>query len=655
MTSEERIKSLKLEGYRFADIWTYRDKAGLVIGYMARFDEISPSNGKPRAKTFRPFLPGSTVPKGFPEPRPLYNLDQLTARPGAPVLVTEGEKAADAAAKIFPDYVCVTSPHGAQSPGKTDWSPLAGRDVTIWMDHDKAGAGYACDVHKRVPGAKVVNVPGDFPEEWDLADKLPEGVTTEDLQALLERAVDPEAPPPKSDQEKLVEKIRALLSKTVANGYTTEEAGAHAVKAKALMEKHGITLDDINGEIGVDDVHLDDTVTELRESAKDIIENENVLDLFEEAWSRMVAGEVQNAKLLYLAATSRLFRKAMNAAIKGPSSAGKSEIRKRVLAFFPSEAVISFTTLSERALLYFEDDFTHKVLSMGEAAGADEQQLQDYLLRELMSEGVLRYPVVMKVTGHGMVTRVIVKNGPVAFMVTTTKNKLHAENETRMLSLEVDDSADQTERVLKKIAQIEGRNVKPDGAAYLKWQDFQRWLALGNCDVTIPYADALAKLISPRAVRLRRDFSQILCAIKSHALLHREHRSVDDNGAIVADLDDYEAIRALMSELIAETSEVKVKKEVVETVEAVRKVVSLAPKGGVTAKAVAKRLKLDTSSAYRRLRAAMDLGLVTNLETRPRQPGNYHAEAMEEQDTLELMPSQERLGEEWADEAELPE
>ena len=107
---------------------------------------------------------------------------------------------------------------------------------------------------------------------------------------------------------------------------------------------------------------------------------------------------------------------------------------------------------------------------------------------------------------------------------------------------------------------------------------------------------------------MRRDFSQILIAIKAHALLHREHRRVVD-GVIVAELDDYEVIRALLSDLIAETSEVKVPPQVMETVDAVLKLVKLAPKGGVTAQAVGKRLKLDKSAARRRLLAAQDLGL----------------------------------------------
>src|SRR6476469_4779891 len=82
------------------------------------------------------------------------------------------------------------------------------------------------------------------------------------------------------------------------------------------------------------------------ESAAHIIESRDVLSLFEREWLNTMAGEEANAKLLFLVATSRLFPKCMHAAIKGPSSAGKSELRKRVLEFMPPEEVVSFTTLS---------------------------------------------------------------------------------------------------------------------------------------------------------------------------------------------------------------------------------------------------------------------------------------------------------------------
>ncbi len=386
------------------------------------------------------------------------------------------------------------------------------------------------------------------------------------------------------------------------------------------------------------------STTDLEASAKDIIASESVLDLFEVDWRKVVAGEVENAKILYLVATSRVFAKTMHAAIKGPSSGGKSEIRKQVLDFFPPESVISFTSLSEKALLYFEDEFSHKILSMGEAGGADEQTFQDYLLRELISEGVLKYPTVQKVGGE-LQTIVIEKHGPVSFMVTTTQLTLHAENETRMLSLEVDDSEDQTRAVLNKVAELEGLNASADAIDYGPWQDFQRWLEAGDHNVVVPYAKPLAAAIPPRAVRLRRDLGQVIRAIKGHALLHRNHRSRDERGAIVADIDhDYAVVRDLMHGLLQETAEVKIKDTILETIEAVSELTKDLPSTddpkakavGTTAKAVGKVLKLDRSAAYRRLAAAEDGGFVVNLESRKGRPGKYRTtnESVEDKQML---------------------
>ena len=65
-----------------------------------------------------------------------------------------------------------------------------------------------------------------------------------------------------------------------------------------------------------------------------------------------------------------------------------------------------------------------------------------------------------------------------SLLVTTTEAALHPENETRMLSLNVDDSEEQTRRVLKKLAQTTGRNLGPDDSIHYIWQDFQRLLRI---------------------------------------------------------------------------------------------------------------------------------------------------------------------------------
>ena len=108
--------------------WRYADAAGSVLGYVYRFDT---ADGE---KVFRPLIYAQPAAGGkvdwrwesWPAPRPLYGLPGLAKRPNAPVVVTEGEKAADAAAMLLASYAVVTSPNGSKSAGKADWSPLRG-------------------------------------------------------------------------------------------------------------------------------------------------------------------------------------------------------------------------------------------------------------------------------------------------------------------------------------------------------------------------------------------------------------------------------------------------------------------------------------------------------------------------------------------------
>lgn len=81
--------------------------------------------------------------KAPPAPRLLYGLELLAAKPAGPVLVCEGEKAAEAARVLAPGFVCIAWPGGAQAVAHVDWAPLAGRDVTLWPDLDDPGAACA--------------------------------------------------------------------------------------------------------------------------------------------------------------------------------------------------------------------------------------------------------------------------------------------------------------------------------------------------------------------------------------------------------------------------------------------------------------------------------------------------------------------------------
>jgi len=92
------------------------------------------------------------------EPRPLYHLPELLATKGSGKLVVIGgsDKAAEAARNL--GFVATTSGRGSRTAGKTDWKPLADRDVLIVPDNDAAGEKYACDVARLAHAAGAVSV-----------------------------------------------------------------------------------------------------------------------------------------------------------------------------------------------------------------------------------------------------------------------------------------------------------------------------------------------------------------------------------------------------------------------------------------------------------------------------------------------------------------
>jgi hypothetical protein len=111
------------------------------------------------------------------------------AQKDSPVLVVEGEKAADAAREIVGTHVVTTWPHGSQAIKQVDWSPLAGRDVVLWPDADEAGRKAMREVAnllttaRRVRGVKL---PDGLPKGWDLGDPIPAAL---DPVSLIGRAV----------------------------------------------------------------------------------------------------------------------------------------------------------------------------------------------------------------------------------------------------------------------------------------------------------------------------------------------------------------------------------------------------------------------------------------------------------------------------------
>lgn len=379
---------------------------------------------------------------------------------------------------------------------------------------------------------------------------------------------------------------------------------------------------------------LRDQGVEAWKNCKELAEAPDIIEQVVRKIKKMgVVGEERAVKLLYLSLTSRVFSRPISVVIKGTSSTGKSFVLESILKLMPLDSYYALTAMSDRALAYTDENLQHRFVILYEAAGLNSE-FQSYLIRTLLSEGRIEYEFVEK-TPEGMKPRRVKKEGPTGFICTTTLVSLHPENETRMLSITSNDSPEQTRNIIAGIAKQSSNHEGCD-----QFISLQKWLSLQPSDVYIPFAEPLANLIPPVAVRLRRDFTLILNLIKAHAFLCQCSRETDEQGRIIATLDDYAIVHDLVHDVIAHGVDATVPESVRKVVGAVRQLAD--EKDCVTTRDVAKHLRLDRQASQRRLRQAEKSGFVVNDNPGKGKTAKYIIGDPMPEDT-EIIPSPSRL------------
>jgi len=193
----------------------YRDEDGRLKGYVIRIERVD--KDKSKVIKFTPPLAYCENEKGFrvwkwqgfeTENKTPYGIEKLKQNSTKPILVVEGEKAADAAQKLLPEYHVLTWQGGAGNVGNTNWRCLVGKDVAIWpdYDYDQGGQRAAQKLQKTIGKLNkesraegrvgIVDLPPMetgatplLPDKWDLADKLPEGWTLDTVRQMVKDAI----------------------------------------------------------------------------------------------------------------------------------------------------------------------------------------------------------------------------------------------------------------------------------------------------------------------------------------------------------------------------------------------------------------------------------------------------------------------------------
>jgi hypothetical protein len=365
-----------------------------------------------------------------------------------------------------------------------------------------------------------------------------------------------------------------------------------------------------------------------------------------------VVGQVQSAgvvnerdliMLIYIAATSRVLKNPINILIKGASSGGKSFTTLHVLDLIGPDFVNKLTSSSALSLVYDTRPLSNTVMLLFEAnqmqvgKQADKDSTFAMLVRTLISEGRIVHQTSVEDPNSPTGRRVerIVREGPIA-LITTTTGELYSENETRMLTWHIHEDREQTAAVMAGIAyHVSGAAIATPDLAM--WHDLQRWITLGPNDAVIPFARQITDGIKPLMVRFRRDVGALLTFIKASALLHQAQRQKDDQGRVIATIADYKLAYPIFSVVMAESSGEAVPANVRIVVKLIaERGAAPPPKTGMrfqrvevaghAAEVTISRDQVGTATglgkwaAYRAILNAIDLGFLTNNETRPKKP-----------------------------------
>lgn len=183
--------------------WEYLDQSNNLLGYVARYE---PEGERKQIVPWTYAEHGGWGMGQWNDPRPLYGLQYLAGN-NKPVLLVEGEKAADAAHAIAGHvYAVLTWSGGAQAWRKMDWSPLYGRKLLLWPDADGPGhnamGSIAAFLMAECPEIKLIDVTRDdtVADGWDAADALASGMDwaffRQWAKRLLITLTEPHTPPP---------------------------------------------------------------------------------------------------------------------------------------------------------------------------------------------------------------------------------------------------------------------------------------------------------------------------------------------------------------------------------------------------------------------------------------------------------------------------
>ncbi|MCJ1810333.1 MULTISPECIES: CHC2 zinc finger domain-containing protein [Flavobacterium] len=248
-----------------------------------------------------------------------------------------------------------------------------------------------------------------------------------------------------------------------------------------------------------------------------------------------IVGEEDNRLLQYVTATTYKMNYNLHVLYQGSSGSGKTHTIKQIASLIPPEDVIYLTRVTESSLYNYKNgEFMYKLVVFEDMDGLKEEALM--AVREMISNKKLSSSTSIKDkkgNADGKIKEVEVS---FASLSATTKGELYEDNMSRIIVLSVDESKEQTKRI------IEYKNKVYQGEINKQEQEQIR-LFLRECikllqvyEVINPYANLVE--LPENVHKPTRMHDIVMGVINQIVLLNQYQRNKTPQGQLIAEKED---------------------------------------------------------------------------------------------------------------------
>jgi len=260
-----------------------------------------------------------------------------------------------------------------------------------------------------------------------------------------------------------------------------------------------------------------------------------------------ITGEHDNRVLLFVIASSYKMPDTLHGLIQGSSGSGKTRLLKVISELMPTEEVKKYTRVTDNSF-YNQDEyfFVNKLVCFEDMDGLKEEA--QLAVRELQSNEILISSTSVKDKNGSISGGERIVRGPIASMSCTTKGEMYEDNISRCFLIAVDESKEQTLKVIEYQNKIAAGLI--DRSEEKKVKEFVQ-----NCirllkpyQVINPYA---AKIKLPESAHKIRRLNELYQSfVRQITLLNQYQRKKDAKGRLITDKEDLQTACDILFESI---------------------------------------------------------------------------------------------------------